>query len=322
MRLAGVPLHLVTPAGPGPATGNRVTAERWADLWRRAGARVSVATGYDGEPATALVALHATKSLASIERWLAARPAAPLVIALGGTDIFGDLAGSPRALAALGRAARIVVLEGAALAALPESLQARCTVIEQSAKPVRRAAPNPERFEVLLLAHLRAVKDPLLAAQAASLLPRASCLVVLHAGAALELELGARAAREAAANPRYRWFGEVSHAAARELLAHARLCLSTSRHESGANALVEALASGVPLLATRIPGTVSLLGSDHPGLFEPGDAHALAALFERAERDAAFLADLETRSAALAARFDPEREFADWLRLFADLGLG
>ncbi len=322
MRLAGVPLLLVTPAGPGPATGNRVTAERWAELWRRAGARVSVATGYDGEPAAALVALHATKSLASIERWLAARPAAPLVVALGGTDVFGDLTGSPRALAALQRAARIVALESAALAALPKNLQARCTVIEQSATPARRAAPHPGRFEVLLLAHLRAVKDPLLAAQAARLLPAASRLVVLHAGATLERELGARAAREAEVNARYRWFGEVSHAAARELLAHAQLLLSTSRHESGANALVEALASGVPVLATRIPGTVSLLGSDHPGLFEPGDARALAALFERVEGDAAFLADLAARSAALAARFDPERELAEWLQLFADLGLG
>lgn len=319
MQLAGAHLQLVTPAPPGAASGNRVTAERWAGLWRTAGAEVDVATGWEGAPAGALVALHSTKSLASIERWLAARPGSPLIVALGGTDVYGDLPGSPRALAALARAARIVALEAAAVLALPEDLRPRTRVIEQSAEPVARRAPAPERFEVLVLAHLRGVKDPLLPAAAAHLLPPDSRVEILHAGDVLERDLGAAAAREAEENPRWRWLGPVRHAAARELLSRARLLVLPSRQESGANALVEALASGVPVLATRVPGNTSLLGDDHPGLFAPGDAQALSALLLRAERDPAFFAQLSARSEGLGLRFAPVRELADWVGLFAEL---
>lgn len=319
VQLPGARIHLVTPAPPGSALGNRVTAERWAGLWRASGADVAVSTGWDGAPAGALVALHATKSLASIERWLAARPAAPLVVALAGTDVHGELADLPRARAALARAARIVALEASAAALLPEDLRPRARVIEQSAAPAAPLAPSTDRFEVLVLAHLRRIKDPLLPAAAARRLPAESRVRVLHAGAALEPDLAAAAAREALENPRYRWLGLVGHAAARELLARAHVLVLPSRQESGANALVEALSSGVPVLATDVPGTASLLGGDHPGLFPAGDAAALAALLLRAERDAAFLDELRARSRGLAPRFAPERERADWERLFAEL---
>ncbi len=319
MKLAGARLQLVTPAPPGTATGNRVTAERWAALWRAGGAEVLLSTGWDGSPADALVALHATRSLASIERWLAARSGRPLVVALGGTDVYGDLADEPRAGAALARAERIVALEAHAASLLPEALRARVRVIEQSAEPLAPRAPSPERFEVLVLAHLRRVKDPLLAAAAARRLPAESRVIVLHAGRALEGDWAAAAAREAEENPRYRWLGEVRHAAARELLGRAHLLVISSRQESGPNALVEALAAGVPVLATRVPGTTSLLGDDHPGLFPAGDAAALAALLLRAERDGAFLRELRARSAILAPRFAPARESDDWRRLFEEL---
>jgi glycosyltransferase involved in cell wall biosynthesis len=58
--------------------------------------------------------------------------------------------------------------------------------------------------------------------------------------------------------------------------------------EGGANVVSEAIRIGVPVLASRIPGNVGLLGAGYPGYFPPGDAAALAALLARAQADAGF----------------------------------
>ena len=54
------------------------------------------------------------------------------------------------------------------------------------------------------------------------------------------------------------------------------------------------------MIASRIPGAVGMLGPDHPGYFEVGDAQGLAERLERLERDAAWRAELATRSAERA----------------------
>jgi len=41
--------------------------------------------------------------------------------------------------------------------------------------------------------------------------------------------------------------------------------------------IIEALASGTPVLASRIDGNLGLLGDDYAGVFEPGEATGLAA---------------------------------------------
>jgi glycosyltransferase involved in cell wall biosynthesis len=74
----------------------------------------------------------------------------------------------------------------------------------------------------------------------------------------------------------------------------------------------EALVAGVPLLASRIDGSVGLLGRDYPGYFPVGDTEALAALLHRAETDVAFLAELHRHCAARAPLFEPAREQQSW----------
>jgi glycosyltransferase involved in cell wall biosynthesis len=53
-------------------------------------------------------------------------------------------------------------------------------------------------------------------------------------------------------------------------------------------ALLQAVACGVPVLASNIEGNTAVLGRDHPGLFAPGDAPTLAEFFAAA-RDQEFL---------------------------------
>ena len=165
----------------------------------------------------------------------------------------------------------------------------------------------PAHFDVCVLSHLRAVKDPLRAAYAARRLPAASRVRVLHAGRALSTAMAARARREMARNPRYRWLGERSHAAALAMIARARVVVLSSRLEGGANVIGEAAVNGVPVLASRVPGNVGLLGARYEGLFPLGDTAALTDLLTRVETDQAFYARLVRSMNALAPLFEPSR---------------
>lgn len=129
-----------------------------------------------------------------------------------------------------------------------------------------------------------------------------------------------QAKAEMAANPRYHWLGEVPRWKARQLMARSRLLVLTSQMEGGANVVGEAVAAGVPVLSTAIPGSIGLLGPDYPGYFPVGDAPALAALLRRAETDPTFLRSLERGVRAAAPRFTPKREQAAWRALLRELG--
>ncbi len=69
------------------------------------------------------------------------------------------------------------------------------------------------------------------------------------------------------------------------------------------------------MLASRIPGSIGILGADHPGYFGVGDTKGLAGLLLRAERDAAFLRDLRRRCKRLAPLFKPGAERRAWENL-------
>jgi putative glycosyltransferase (TIGR04348 family) len=315
-----VRIAVVSPAREGLDTGNRVTARRWARLLRDLGHRVAVRPEYDGRPSDMLVALHARKSLPSLERFRREQPGRPVIVALTGTDLYGDIRTSSEAQRSLELADRLVLLQPAGLEELALPARAKAWPIYQSAtRPRGRFPPRRDVFEVLVLAHLRPVKDPLRAAAAARLLPASSRLRVLHAGAALTPESARAARQEEAANPRYRWLGSLPRWRALRLLARARALVLTSQMEGGANVISEALACSVPVLCSRIPGSTGILGPDYPGYFEVGDSKGLAALLARAEDEPSFLADLRRRVRSLSSLVSPARERESWRRLLRDL---
>ncbi len=310
----------VSPAGPTSLGGNKTTAARWQRLLEQLGHTTGVGRSWQGEDTDVLIALHARKSFESIRKYHEQRPGAPLVVVLTGTDLYRDLDRGEEVRRALEMATRVVVLQPLALERLPPALHDKVRVILQSAEPT----PSPvgtatDRFEVSVLSHLREIKDPLLAAAATRHLPEASRIVVLHAGAVLDEELGRQARAETDANPRYRWLGPLPFDQARELLASSRLLVLSSRDEGGANVVSEAIVAGVPVLSTDIPGSRGLLGDDYPGYYTVGDDRALGSLLLKAESEPAYLAELGEHCMRLRHRFAPEGERAAWHELLAAL---
>jgi putative glycosyltransferase (TIGR04348 family) len=320
-RIPHVRALIVSPAPPGVRNGNRVTALRWAARLRELGWQVAVARSWTDQPCDVLVALHASKSHPSIARFAEERRDAPLVVALTGTDLYGDLDADRDALASLDAATRLVVLQELGGQVLPAHVASKVRSIPQSARAAASPIhPPPGVFAVCVIGHLRAVKDPLLAAEAVRLLPPDSPVRVSHLGAPLGDEWSAAArAAEASSAGRWVWLGERRRGESLRILAGSHLLVVTSRSEGGANVVSEAIAAAVPVLSTRIDGSLGILGPDHPGLFPVGDAPALADLLTRCVSDPVFYAALRAASVALQPLVAPAAEREAWRSLLAEL---
>ncbi|MCI0459373.1 MAG: TIGR04348 family glycosyltransferase [Gemmataceae bacterium] len=311
---------MACPAPPHSRKGNRVTAERWARFLRGVGHRVTIGQEYQGEPCDLLIALHARRSYPAVRAFRKLHPDRPLIVALTGTDLYRDLPRSRPALRSLELADRLVVLQAHALEDLPTGMKRKARVILQSAEPV--ASPPPKSrttFEVCVLGHLRHEKDPFRTALALRLLPESSRVRVTHAGAALSRALAERARKLMERDPRYRWVGEVPRGQARRLLARSHLLVLSSIMEGGANVISEALVAGVPVVASRILGTIGLLGARYPGYFPLRNTQALVRLLNRAATDEDFYRKLTDWCNALAPQFEPARERQAWQTLLAEL---
>ena len=306
-------------------------------ILRRLGNRVSIVQTYDGKPYDLLVALHARKSHPAVVNFRCENPESPVIVALTGTDVYRDIRNSRAAGESLDLATRIVVLQPNATRELRPSWQKKARVIFQSVKngqaetgKSRRSATsqinNPrgkERsrasFDVSVIGHLRAVKDPFRTAMAARLLPASSAIRVLQVGGAMNDAMAARARKEMQNNHRYEWLKEQSRTQASRILVNSQVCVVSSRMEGGANVLSEAITASVPILASRIAGNVGILGEDYPGYFDVGDTEALAQLLIRAETLPEYLGGLRDRVKNLAFLFAPARELKAWSNLNKEL---
>ena len=292
---------------------------RWAAFLRSLGHTVKVEQQWSGGPADAMIALHARRSYGSIVRYARERPDRPLLVALTGTDLYRDIGSDPDARRSLALATRLIVLQEVGGEALPAEFRSKVRVIYQSARPVRPPPSLVSCFEVVVNGHLRYEKDPFRAAAAASHLPSTSRIRVTHLGRALDAAMADEAQRWMVREPRYRWLGEVAHSRAMRLLARSRLMVISSRMEGGANVVSEALACGVPVLASRVAGNVGMLGANYPGYFELEDDAALARLLTRAETDPDYYDSLRRACAERAGLTRPECERATLATLLAEV---
>jgi putative glycosyltransferase (TIGR04348 family) len=315
-------VSIVSPALRAANNGNWRTAYRWSRFLQP---RFDVEVC--GEWATrtspqCLIALHARRSADAVARHADACPDSPRVVVLTGTDLYRDLPADGAARRSLDLATHLVVLQEAALDSLEPGHRRKCRVIYQSAPRLAPGTPRTRTFDVVLVGHMRAEKDPATPMRAITRLPADSNVRLLHIGDALSDDY-ARAARELMTRlwpsvQRYRWLGNLPHPKTRQRIRDARAMVISSLMEGGANVIVEAVTCDVPVLASRVPGNVGMLGPDYDGYFPPGDDEALARLIDRASRHLEFLLRLRRQCALRAPLFEPARESGEVNRLVDD----
>ncbi|MBS1188615.1 MAG: hypothetical protein H6R10_407 [Rhodocyclaceae bacterium] len=317
---------IVTPALADANNGNWRTAQRWARFLAPVCRTRLVKTWPDAEAAkdTVMIALHARRSAASIAAWSRCRGGGSLAVVLTGTDLYRDIHDDSSAQQSLALADTLVALQERGPAVLPPECRAKCRIIFQSVSG-RRCLPKTGRhLRALMVGHLREEKSPETLFAAARLLRPEEGILIDHVGGALDAEL-AEAARAAMADcPHYRWLGSRPHEETRRRIQRAHILVHSSRMEGGAHAILEAAASGTPVLATRIDGNVGLLGDDYGGYFEWGDAAGLADLLRRCRASqnasASFLQSLGAQIGKRTPLFSTLSEQSAVRQLVADLG--
>ena len=255
-----------------------------------------------------MVALHAFRSADSIARFSDNRPGRPVALMLTGTDIYGEMGRTAEAARSLELANHIVTLQEDALSLLPARWRRKARVIFQSARAMRAKAKPRNRLDCVVAGHLRPVKDPRTLLAAVRLLPPGLPIRVRHFGAPLDLALGEAAFALQASDRRYRYHGARPHGVVRDAMRSAHVLVHPSLAEGGANVIAEAVMAGTPVIASRVPGNVGMLGRRYAGYFEPGDAKGLAALMQRALREPGYLARLREQCGRRRPLFAPAAE--------------
>ena len=298
---------VVTPALAAANNGNWQTAQRWARMLS-GDYRPRLTDCWSGGDERLMIALHARRSAASIAAWRAAHAQRPLIVVLTGTDLYRDIAVDGDAQRSLALADRLVVLQPHGAASLPDALRGKTRVCVQSS-PARRALNKTGRhLRALMVGHLREEKSPRTYFGAARRLGARADIHLDHIGGALEAALADEARALAAQCPNYRWLGALPHETTRRHIQRAHVLVHASRMEGGAQVIIEAVTSGTPVIASRIAGNVGLLGENHPGYFDCGDAAGLLALLQRCRDEPAMLSRLWASCAQSAESFRPERE--------------
>ena len=249
----------------------------------------------------------------------------PVVITARGSDlnVIANHAAPRRMMRAAARRAAAVITVCRALAeALPR------IGFDPARAHVLRNGVDLEMFRPVAAAHLRArlgLAEPLIASvgnltrnkghdlviRALARLPEASLVVI---GGGPEEERLVRLTRELGLERRVRLLGAVRHEELREYYSAASVLVLASAREGWANVLLEAMACGTPVAATRVGGLPEVVTSDEAGRLIPDRTpEAIAATI------AALLADPPARAAtrAYAERFswdETTRGIIDLLR--------
>ena len=298
--------------------GNSVTTDRIVSILEEDGIEARASHGFDGEPADVLISLHAVKGAQAVADFRKKMPEGKVVVLITGTDIYQQLPqGSEKGMACLESADRIAIVSEIAVPSLPERFQEKAVVVPCSLDEItERAKPQSGPFVISVVGHLRAVKQPFLTIEAVAKHPAWENLEVWQMGEALDEESEKTAKEWVKKDARYHWLGGLPRMESLRRCAQSQLTINSSLLEGGANAVLEAMTMGVPVLASEIEGNRLLLGEDYLGYFRSDQLGIrLSEILEGK-------VDLSTWKALADKRlplFSREREGRCWLELLETL---
>jgi len=174
-------------------------------------------------------------------------------------------------------------------------------------------AQRPAKPRVLFVGNITRAKGVDLLIEALARCPDAWQACSL-AGAGGDADRMKSLAAESGIAGRLRWLGRLPASAVPELMRRHDLLVLPSRSEGRPNVVIEAMASGLPVIATGVGGVADLVRDGEVGLIvPPDDADALAAAIARLCTDAKLRSTM-----ASAARACIERENLTWDRTAAE----
>ncbi|HYH58749.1 MAG TPA: glycosyltransferase [Thermoleophilaceae bacterium] len=221
-------------------------------------------------PIDVVHAHYAIPAGAAVRGWAAAR-GKPLVVSVHGGDVFAPLLATPDgrgAVASVLRSARVVLCNGRETLQRVEALAAPAVNARVVHLGAAAPAPLPEKHTrpaVATLAHVVARKrhEDVLRALADERLAGVDWVVI---GDGPERATLAGLASELGVEGRIRWMGALDHPQALAELARCHVMALPSVDEAFGVAYVEALACGVPVVATRGEGGPEEIAALVPGV--------------------------------------------------------
>jgi glycosyltransferase involved in cell wall biosynthesis len=262
----------------------------------------------------------------------------PWVVTLTGTDYntwCGVTAPPAPVLESLGQADALVVFHEDALRTVRKCLPAvsgKIHVIAQGVTPPdsggdvqlvrQRYGIRPEAVVFLMVAGIRPVKNIAAALEAFSEVEkRVETAVLLLAGPVIDQSEAERIFSLGSRLRRFQYLGEMAPAAARELMAAADVFLNTSLHEGMSGAVLEAMAAGLPVIASTVAGNCALVRGGENGLLFPlEDPRALIAAAMRLSTEQSLRGRLGAAGKRIAAaKFSAEQETEKYQHLYRSL---
>jgi putative glycosyltransferase (TIGR04348 family) len=319
---------IITPALRADNNGNWQTARRWQRFLAPLLPTRLTQCWPDAQAAddTLMIALHARRSAEAVAAWHARHGDARLAVVLTGTDLYRDIDQDAAAKRSLALAHSLVVLQERGLQALPASVRGKARIIFQSTASRQTLAKSSHRLRAVMVGHLREEKSPVTLFAAARRLADQRDIFIDHIGAALDPVLARQAEETMAMCSNYRWLGGRPHEEVRRRIQRAHVLIHASRMEGGAHVVMEAIASGTPVLASHIEGNIGMLGTDYAGYFPWNNESALAALLvacrasqSRAGGTYRLLEQLAAQCTRRAPLFAPATEQAAVRQLVSEL---
>jgi teichuronic acid biosynthesis glycosyltransferase TuaC len=185
----------------------------------------------------------------------------------------------------------------------------------------RREAPEP--FRLLAVGSLERIKgvDLLIRAYASAFGTDAGVVLEIGGAGPGEADLR-RLAAELGIAERVRFLGPLARAEVREAMWRSNLFVSASRIETFGVALVEAMATGLPVVTTASGGPEDIVASPETGWIVPADdLRALTAALALARREGRARSALRVRGSALD-RFSAAVVTTQLARLYQELASG
>ena len=188
----------------------------------------------------------------------------------------------------------------------------------------RPANPQPPRFGggcILVARNLEAIYDVATALRAfARVAERYPAARLVVAGSGPERDALSDLARFLEIADRVRFTGRVDNDRMAELYRDADVLLNTSRVDNMPNSLLEAMASGVPIVSSEVGGIPYLIQSGDTGLLVPPcDPEAAADAVLRVLSDPVLAERLKRRAGELVQAYAWENVRPQWLSLYGEM---